>query len=287
LPPDYTTYYKHGTVTDGTLHPPSDRVALVYHSFVHSENNHARWLGRNDKLTRIKFEGGLHRVLRVRMDWTQLNELWNLLDHRRTGDIDEGEFRDFFGDLSEFEEAEGTDALTALHGTPAMQQLTQCLFDLCDSLRHSGFTMKDIFDSFDRDASGSISVSEFCSLLRLVVGSGFDKRVIFRAINVLDVDGDKKISFVELQLFVYRIWRSQIDQLVEELRAAAAEWEGRGGVEGQGGRGGGGGGGGREKGRGGESSGPRVARLVGERDEIKAALKRNFTRQYRDSVERG
>ena len=44
---------------------------------VQSENNHAHWLGNNDKLTRIKFEGGLKRILRLKMGWTQFNDLWN------------------------------------------------------------------------------------------------------------------------------------------------------------------------------------------------------------------
>ena len=100
-----------------------------------------------------------------------------------------------------------------------------------------------------------------------MVGNTFDKRVIFRAINVLDVDGDKQISFKELQLFIYRVWRSQIDDIVEQLRIAAAEHEASASY-----------------GHSASSrqrrtySGTQVAKLVKDRDTLKEALKRNYPR---------
>lgn len=142
-----------------------------------------------------------------------------------------------------------------------MYCLHACLLQFFLPLRYAGFSVKDIFDTFDRDASGSISVSEFCSLLRLIVGNTFDKRMIFRAINVLDVDGDKQVSFQELQLFIYRVWRSQIDDIVEQLRIAASEHQLYGSSS-------------RQL----TISGSKVAKLVKDRDAIKEALKRNYPR---------
>ena len=37
---------------------------------------------------------------------------------------------------------------------------------------------------------GDISVSEFCSMLRLVIGNNFEKRLIYQALSVLDTDGN-------------------------------------------------------------------------------------------------
>ena len=72
--PAYDDHFRHGVVgADGTLRPPGDRVALIFHAFVKSANNGARWVGENDKLTRLKFEGGLTRVLRLKMAWPQVN----------------------------------------------------------------------------------------------------------------------------------------------------------------------------------------------------------------------
>ena len=94
-----------------------------------------------------------------------------------------------------------------------------------------------------------------------MVGNTFDKRVIFRAINVLDVDGDKQVSFQELHLFIYRVWRSQIDDIVEQLRIAATEHLMYGSSS-------------RQL----TISGSKVAKLVKDRDALKEALKRNYPR---------
>ena len=37
--------------------PEFDKMTLIFNAFVGQQNNHALWLGKNDKLTRIKFEG--------------------------------------------------------------------------------------------------------------------------------------------------------------------------------------------------------------------------------------
>ena len=54
-------------------------------------------------------------------------------------------------------------------------------------------------------------------MLRIVVGSTFDKRIIYKAISVLDTDSDKNISLEELLIFIYKIWKTQLDELSEKL----------------------------------------------------------------------
>jgi hypothetical protein len=46
---------------------PSDKVSIMFHAFTDATNNRAKWLGKNEKLTRLKFQGGLERVLRLKM----------------------------------------------------------------------------------------------------------------------------------------------------------------------------------------------------------------------------
>eukprot|EP01038_Epipyxis_sp_PR26KG_P008884 gene8884-11983_t len=172
--------------------PLPDRMTLIFNALVNQKSNKSyQWLGKNDKLTRLKLEGGLESLLRIKMEWSQFDSLWTKLDFKRSGDLDLQEFKEFFGDLSEFETKEGTQALTltkSFHNTvdssgiPAgintpvtqnksMEALLKYLYELCDVLRKADFTVHEMFGSFDRNASGEISISEFCSLLRLVLTS--------------------------------------------------------------------------------------------------------------------
>ena len=92
-------------------------------------------------------------------------------------------------------------------------------------------------------------------MLRLVVGNDFDRRIIYKAISVLDSDGDKNISLQELLLFIYKIWKTQLDDLSEKMSTL-------------------------------QEGDERVVKIMRERDDIKEAIKRNYARAWRDSVER-
>jgi hypothetical protein len=93
-------------------------------------------------------------------------------------------------------------------------------------------------------------------MLRLVVGPTVEKRVIYRAVSVLDRDGDRNISLEELSLFVYKVWRSQLDSLADELAVMTS------------------------------GDAKKADKVLKERDDIKDAIKKNFSRAWRDRVER-
>ena len=93
--------------TSSSIPPPIDRVTVIFKAFVRAQNNKARWLGSNDKLTRLKFHGGMERVLRLKMNWQQFDAMWNKLDSKRSGDLDIEEFKFCFGDIEEFATLEG------------------------------------------------------------------------------------------------------------------------------------------------------------------------------------
>jgi hypothetical protein len=206
-------------------------------------------------------------LLKLEVDWCQFDALWTKIDYRRSGDIDLDEFKRFFGDLSEFETLEGTQSLNiSANQSHGMDQLTRCLFQVCDQLRSGGFTVADMFAGFDRNASGSISISEFCSMLRMILGhTAFDKKLIYQALFVLDSDGDKNVSLREMQKFVYQIWRNQLDELAVKLASVSERGPSPNETKTEYAR--------------------YVERVLEERRSIKEAVKKNFPRQWRDHME--
>jgi len=239
--------------------PEHDRMKLIFNALVGQQNNNARWLGANDKLTRMKLYGGCESLLRLKIEWPQFDALWTKLDYKRSGDIDLKEFKAFFGDLADFERTMGTQALSTTAKSKSISALTKCLFELCDALRGAGFTVVEMFSGFDRNGSGDVSISEFCSMLRLVVGNNFEKRLIYQALNVLDTDGDKAISLEEVLRFVYRIWKSQLDELADRLGQLDDRMTG---------------------------DEQKIQKILSERKLIKDAIKKNFPREWRDRLER-
>jgi hypothetical protein len=271
-----TMKHKRGLPGNGFLSvpPQCDRMTLIYNALIDQQNNDARWLGSNSKLTRLKLEGGITSLLKLKLDWSQFDSLWTKLDYKRSGDIDLNEFKAFFGDLSEFEQREGNAAMTLTSGSgrlpfdlnsnnPQRQEmihcLTKCLYDLCDTLRYAGFTVIEMFSGFDRNGSGEISISEFCSMLRTILGNQIDKRLIYKALIVLDSDGNKAISLQETLQFIYRIWKTQLEELANKLHRLDGE---------------------------NSNDQPLMKKLLNERQAIKLAIKKNFPRAWRDRLER-
>ena len=87
---------------------PSDRVSVMFYAFTEATNNKAKWLGKNEKLTRSKFQGGLERVLRLKMTWQQFDSLWTRVDKHRSGDLSFQEFQNVFYNIDDAFSAEGT-----------------------------------------------------------------------------------------------------------------------------------------------------------------------------------
>jgi hypothetical protein len=238
-----------------------DRMELVYHALINQTNNNASFIGTNDKLTRLKLLGGLESICRLKLSWSQFETMWTRLDMVRTGDLDLQEFKNFFGDLSEYENREGVKTLTLHNEDASMRQLSKCLADMCDTMRHAGFTVEEMFCCFDRNGNGTITPSEFCSLLRLIIGPTFDKKLVFEALLVLDSDHDKAISRHELFMFVYRTWKMQLDEI--DYRKCMMDPENN------------------------PADAQRCNTLNMERNLIRGALRKNFNRQLRDLLDQG
>lgn len=80
----------------------------MFHAFTDASNNSAKWLGKNEKLTRLKFQGGLERVLRLKMTWQQFDSLWTKVDSQRSGDLSFQEFENVFYVADNESSSEGT-----------------------------------------------------------------------------------------------------------------------------------------------------------------------------------
>jgi hypothetical protein len=246
-----------GRLSKSKTKPPPDRTGLIFNAFVGLQNNGARWIGSNDKLTRLKFYGGFEAVLRLNLEWPQFDTLWNNLDYVRSGELDRHEFKSFFGDLSEFESNEGAAGMSTQTGSEAMKTFTKLLFEFCDILRHTGFSVMDMFSSFDRNGSGDVSVSEFCSMLRTVLGRNIDKKQVYKAYALFDADNSRTISLDETLRIVYRIWKSELDELAEKLYKLNEERDAA-----------------------------RIDLIMKERAVLKECIKKNFPRQWRDKMAR-
>ena len=55
------------TMNNSAKLPETDRAKLIFESFINQKNNSNHWLGTNDKLTRLKFYGGLENLLKIRL----------------------------------------------------------------------------------------------------------------------------------------------------------------------------------------------------------------------------
>lgn len=63
-----------------------------------------------------------------------------------------------------------------------MHELLNVLLHFGDVMVKESITLSELFDGFDQNASGSVTVSEFCSLLRLVGSSAYSKQAVMATI---------------------------------------------------------------------------------------------------------
>jgi Ca2+-binding EF-hand superfamily protein len=265
LPPPVYTEIEGDEVED--MVPPISRSQLIFSALINQKNNDAHWLGPNSKLTRLKFYGGFESVLRLKISWPQFDALWTKLDYRRSGELDEEEFTTFFGDFEEFESPQQFAASRGLSTAQSsriknqsIDQFTAIMYEVCDIFRRNQFSIVEVFQSFDRNGSGFVSISEFHSFLRTILGSSaVNIKDIYRIFAYLDRDNSRTISCQEISMFVYLIWRSQLRELAYRISSLDV------GIE---------------------EERALIERILRERNEIKEAVKKNFSREWRDFFER-
>jgi hypothetical protein len=93
-----------------------------------------------------------------------------------------------------------------------------------------------------------------------VIGKkSFEKRVIYQALTVLDNDGNKKISFEEFISFIYKVWKTQLNDLNQKLLDFHDDNN--------------------------EKHVKYVTEILTEKKSVKEAIKKNFPRHWRDKIE--
>lgn len=216
------------------------------------------------KISKNTFNLGILRVLGLTLQRQQFNLFWSAIDTNNVGKITFKEFKIYFNDqifnndrvnsYNTFIESV-TDVTLQDSGLKVLEKLFK---DLSETLRHSVFTISDVFECFDRNGSNDISMAEFCSLLRIILGhEKIDKKQIYNAFYILDKNRTDSISKSELQICIYKIWKWKLQSLKSQLAAMDNATIGTEFVT-------------------------RKKLLNNEIETIKAAIRRNFERIWRD-----
>ena len=94
-------------------------------------------------------------------------------------------------------------------------------------------------------------------MMRLVLGTHVDRKLINLSLNLIDANGDKTISIQELLSFMYRIWMHQLQELKEAYHSL-------------------------DSGR----SADKMRKIKAEIEDIASAIDLNFPRAWRDDFKR-
>ena len=91
-----------------------------------------------------------------------------------------------------------------------------------------------------------------------MVGTKFDRRIVFKALAVMDGNRDRNISIDEFSLFIYRIWKCQLAKCAAQLSLLSNT----------------------------HTSENELDKIFNEKNDLKEAIKRNFPRSWRDIAEK-
>ena len=90
-----------------------------------------------------------------------------------------------------------------------------------------------------------------------MVGTKFDRRIVFKALAVMDGNRDRNISIDEFSFFIYRIWKTQLAKYSAQLSLLSNT----------------------------HTNDCEVDKIYNEKNDLKEAIKRNFPRSWRDIAE--
>lgn len=242
-------------------------LELVYRSLVGLKNNGARWLGPNDRLTRLKLLGGIRKLLRLDLSWEQFDNLYRYLSPDANG-------KKAFLTVEEFVEAfahpmVGSPAKKRLRsnamrkglrssvdkdlwgdGTAKGVMLVRRVMGVVSStLLDHGLSLQEAIWCFDRNGDQTVSLSEFASLMKLLVGSLATKHDIYLMMNAIDSSLDRRLQNEELLEFFYIFWSDQLRQIKYRLERT-----------------------------------PLDASLQKQQHELRTLISKNFTRDFRDKM---
>jgi hypothetical protein len=218
--------------------PPDDHktdeekeLELVYKEFVELQNNGARWLGQNDRLTRLKLLGGTRKLLRLDMSWEQFDNLYRYLNpggHGKKSYLTREEFVEAFSHppVGAGRAAGGKvkRGFIAHNGAAAkagsemggegrgrgVELLRKVMDSVCATLVQHGLTLREVIWCFDRNGDETVSVSEFASLMKMLVGRAFTRHEIYLVMDSMDTSLDRRLQASEMMEFFFIFWSDQL-----------------------------------------------------------------------------
>lgn len=159
------------------------------------------------------------------------------MDAVRQGDVSFEEFYSFFADGNKVAHQE-------------LQDLANVFGKLFRLISASDLSINEIFAAFDRNGSGSVSVSEFCSIVQVLLRSErIEKSTIYKSFLALDSSVDKTISLKELSLMIHAFWKYRLDFLKTSIPSV--------------------------------TDNSILREMLIEKEKLKAALNKNFNRAFR------
>jgi Ca2+-binding EF-hand superfamily protein len=169
--------------------------------------------------------------------------VWEKVDSARRGDINFEEFDALFS------------SQTSDPDLIALQDLAKIFCHMCDAAHKLSLTIGDVFSAFDRNGSGLVSVAEFTSLVKVLLGAkAHDRKLVFKAFSALDSNLDKQLTIDELSTIMYFVWRTQLDVHTHAVLS-------------------------------GTISGDTLRTIYEEKESLKATIVRSFDRKFRDEAE--
>lgn len=155
------------------------------------------------KLSRLRFQKSLLSLLAVDASWHQFDLLFRRVDANNNAELSFEEFQRVF--RRAFVGFEAGD-LTVLQDA-----LVDLVIERLDSQQ---WTLLELFKAFDRDGGGNISVAEFGSLVRFLLGRRasrpLDNRQIYLLLSCIDVSSDHRIARQEFLRFFFVVWSARL-----------------------------------------------------------------------------
>lgn len=184
-----------------------------------------RWLGANAKLTRLKLVGGVHKLLKMDLSWEQFDNLYRYLNptaNGKKGHLDLDEFMEAFGPPTLCSHKKRARPLSHnLKGVDAagdwmdggIVSLREMMDVACATLLDHGLSLQEVVWCFDRNGNQSVSVSEFVSMMKMLVGRAFSKQEVFFLMDSVDASLDRKLQTDELLEFFYLYLSDRLNRL--------------------------------------------------------------------------
>ena len=221
-------------------------LADVFRAMSNLQNNETvmkgksgSWTGWHDKLNRLKLQGAIKVLLRLDMSWQQFDSFFRTLSTNNDGTLQLDEFVAAFradGKMSDLlrmdrageqsrrggrvrrhnrnlNSANGYHGMGAKAGDADWKQILDALHGVLRTLEESNINLREAFESFDRNASGEISVAEFASLFKTLGGVGLSKRQIYHIIGSMDANFDRTVRYNEFMEFFLVVWVGRLKDL--------------------------------------------------------------------------